>query len=47
MNISFFEDKPTLDELDFKYDFLKKFKNFDIDNLPNLLFMAFLLPEKL
>jgi len=38
MNISFFEDRPNLDELDFKYDFLKKFTNFDIDLLPNLLF---------
>lgn len=40
MNISFFDDKPNLDELDFKIDFLKNIKNnvSDINSLLNMLF---------
>jgi len=38
MNISFIEDKPNLDELDFKLDILEKFKNIKIDELNHLLF---------
>jgi hypothetical protein len=38
MNISFFDDRPNIDELDFKSDILEKFKKLDIDNLNNLLF---------
>jgi len=38
MNISFFEDKPNLDKLDFKLDILEKFKNIKIDELNHLLF---------
>jgi DNA polymerase III delta prime subunit len=41
MNLSFFEEHPTLDDLDFKTDNLLKFKNIkitDLDMLPNLLF---------
>jgi hypothetical protein len=40
-NISFFEDRPTLDELDFKIDILTKFKNINIELLPNLLFYGY------
>ena len=40
MHISFFEEKPTLDDLDFKIEQLFKFKNanIDIDSMNNLLF---------
>jgi hypothetical protein len=38
MNISFFDDKPSLDELDFKSNILEKFKNINIDQMINLLF---------
>jgi DNA polymerase III delta prime subunit len=38
INLSFFEDNPDLDELDFKSIVLDKFKNLDIESLPNLLF---------
>ena len=40
MNISFFDDKPTLDDLDFKIDFLKNIRKdeFVVDNLINMLF---------
>ena len=38
INLSFFEDNPNLDELDFKSTILDKFKNLDIESLPNLLF---------
>ena len=38
MNISFFDDKPSLDELDFKSNILEKFKNINIDTMINLLF---------
>jgi hypothetical protein len=38
MNISFFDDKPNLDELDFKDDFIYKYKNIKIDEMSNLLF---------
>ena len=38
MNISFFDDKPNIDELDFKMDFLNKFKTTDFESMPNLLF---------
>ena len=38
MNISFFDDKPNLDELDFKLDTLNKFKKINIESMINLLF---------
>jgi replication factor C small subunit len=38
MNISFFDDKPNIDELDFKCSILDKFKNINIDEMINLLF---------
>jgi replication factor C subunit 3/5 len=38
MNISFFDDKPFLEDLDFKLDTLLLFKNINIDELNNLLF---------
>lgn len=41
MNLSFFEEHPTLDDLDFIPDNLLKFKNLkasDLDIMPNLLF---------
>ena len=38
MNISFFDDKPNIDELDFKLDILENFKNIKIDELNHLLF---------
>jgi hypothetical protein len=38
MNISFFDDKPNLDELDFKINLLKYYKNLHIDEINNLLF---------
>ena len=36
MNISFFDEKPTLDELDIKSDILNKLKHINIDQLLNL-----------
>lgn len=38
MNINFCEDKPNLDEIDFKLDILKPLKIINIDDLVNLLF---------
>lgn len=38
MNISFFDEKPNLDELDFKLPLLEKYKNIDINVVSNLLF---------
>ena len=38
MNISFFDDKPNIDELDFKLDILNRFKGITIDELTNLIF---------
>ena len=38
MSLSFFEDKPTLNDLDFKIDLLKNFNNINLDELNNLLF---------
>jgi replication factor C subunit 3/5 len=38
MNINFLEDKPNLDDLDFKLDIIKPLKSVDIDELVNLLF---------
>jgi DNA polymerase III delta prime subunit len=38
MNISFFEEKPTIDELDFKNELLNKFIKIDIEEINNLLF---------
>ena len=38
MNISFFDDKPFLEDLYFKLDTLLLFKNINIDELNNLLF---------
>ena len=38
MNISFFDDKPNVDELDFKLDILEKIKKINIYELNNLLF---------
>ena len=38
MNISFFEEHPTIDELDFKLPLLDKLKNYDIESMTNLLF---------
>ena len=40
-NISFFEDRPTLNDLDFRTDVLKKFENINIELLPNLLFYGY------
>jgi replication factor C subunit 3/5 len=41
MNISFFDDKPTLDELDFKSDMLEKYKNFTVNNMIHLVFYGY------
>ena len=41
MNISFFDDKPNIDELDFKSDLLEKFKNFNIHNMIHLIFYGY------
>jgi DNA polymerase III delta prime subunit len=38
MNISFFDDKPTLDDLDFKIDILKNLVNININELMNIMF---------
>jgi replication factor C subunit 3/5 len=38
MNINFSEDKPNLEQLDFKLDILKPLKNINIDDLVNILF---------
>ena len=38
MNISFFDDKPNLDELDFKNDLIYKYKNVNVNEMTNLLF---------
>jgi len=38
MNISFFDDKPNIDDLDFKLDILERFKNIKVEELNNLLF---------
>ena len=38
MNISFFDDKPNIDELDFNLDILKRLKNIKIDEINNLMF---------
>jgi DNA polymerase III delta prime subunit len=38
MNISFFDDKPNIDELDFKLNILENFKNIKVDDLNHLLF---------
>ena len=38
MNLSFFDDHPTLDELDFKFDLIKNLSNTNINELVNLLF---------
>jgi replication factor C subunit 3/5 len=38
MNINFSEDKPNLEELDFKLDIMKPLKDINIDELVNLLF---------
>lgn len=38
MNISFFDEKPFLEDLDFKLDQLLSYKNINIDELNNLLF---------
>lgn len=41
MNISFFDDKPNINELDFKSDLLEKFKNFNINNMIHLIFYGY------
>jgi hypothetical protein len=38
MNISFFDEKPNLDDLDFKLPLLEKYKNINVDEMSNLLF---------
>jgi DNA polymerase III delta prime subunit len=38
MYLSFFEDKPNLDEIDFKNDLLKKYSKNQIDSLNNIIF---------
>jgi DNA polymerase III delta prime subunit len=38
MNLSFFDDRPTLDELDFKCDLIKNIPNINIDEMLNMLF---------
>jgi len=38
MNISFFDEKPNLDELDFKLPLLEKYKNINVNEMNNLLF---------
>jgi len=38
MYLSLFEDKPNLDEIDFKNNLLKKYSNNDIDSLNNIIF---------
>lgn len=38
MNISFFDDKPNIDDLDFKLDILERFKDIKLEELNNLLF---------
>ena len=38
MNLSFFDNKPNLDELDFKHDILNKMGKLHIDQITNLIF---------
>lgn len=38
MNISFFDDRPFLEDIHFKLDILLSYKNINIENLNNLLF---------
>jgi DNA polymerase III delta prime subunit len=38
MNLSFYDDHPTLDDLDFKYDLIKNIPKVNINELVNLLF---------
>ena len=38
MNISFFDDKPNLDEIDFKFPLFDNYKNLHIDDINNLIF---------
>ena len=38
MNISFFDDKPNIDDLDFKLDILEKYKKINVDQMTHLLF---------
>ena len=38
MNYSFFDEKPTLDELDFKYDIIKNIAKVNINEMVNILF---------
>jgi replication factor C subunit 3/5 len=38
MNLSFFDNKPNLDELDFKHDILNRMGKLQIDQLTNLIF---------
>ena len=38
MKISFFEEKPNIDEVDFYDNYYRCLKNFNIEDMPNLLF---------
>lgn len=38
MSIAFFENKPTINDINFKNDFYLLFKSFNIENMPNLCF---------
>jgi DNA polymerase III delta prime subunit len=38
LNISFFEEKPNMDQLDFKIPLLENLKNYNLDEITNLLF---------
>jgi replication factor C subunit 3/5 len=41
MNISFFDDKPNIDDLDFKSNLLVRFKNFNVDNMIHIIFYGY------
>ena len=40
MYLSFFEDKPNLDQLDFKCDILNKYSKNNVDSLNNIIFIG-------
>ena len=41
MNISFFEDKPLLSDIDFKLDLLNNLSKITVDELLNLIFYGY------
>ena len=38
MDISFFETKPNIDDIDFSCNYYKELKSFDIESMPNIVF---------